>query len=312
MPDTNESARHRAYKDTEKVLGFLWYQVGLVMIGGVGAILGAFLIPDGANTTTQAWYGTLGAIVGVLGLIGLTFVIAILTAPYRQRNEARKQAVELDATLREVRREIQEQSGYQLYKIPEILREVFLVVAGIVESRKGMALTNEQFLSVIVKILDIEDTSPLLSQNNFQNKRQVAHMTKVFRQRMGLKKRSTGRVNQVVKRVIGAMDSEAVGLSLIKNQDYLTLMTDLDKYRTHISGSRLNQSIDNYLLHLEGLYSLRLLILYGNPKEYLMFFPKEQRSFLEDLESIVSGQMRKELEVVNRPLERWLGGDTGK
>lgn len=91
----SQNVLSRAYKDTERCIGFLWYQGVVAMTTLISGITGALLYPDNATTLTQAKIGTLAAFIGFLAVLGLTFLIASVLAPYRQRNEARKQLTEL-------------------------------------------------------------------------------------------------------------------------------------------------------------------------------------------------------------------------
>lgn len=86
-----QSVLRRAYKDTEHCIGFLWYQGVVAMTTLVSGITGAFFYPSNATALTQAEIGAIAAFIGFLAILGLTFLITLLLAPYRQRNEARKQ-----------------------------------------------------------------------------------------------------------------------------------------------------------------------------------------------------------------------------
>jgi hypothetical protein len=89
------SMLRRAYRDTERCLGFLWYQVVLIMITAISSITTAFFYFSNPTPKSQVIAGIVTAIVIPFAILGLTFFIAFVSAPYRQRNEARKQLAEL-------------------------------------------------------------------------------------------------------------------------------------------------------------------------------------------------------------------------
>ena len=127
------------------------------MVGLIGGVLGSVLTPSNANGVTQTAYGGLGALLVALAIIGLTFVIALAMAPYKQRNEARQQNVDLDTTLKQVREEIQNTTGDRLIEIPEILSEISEFIIRIVEKRKKLKPSTQELLEVAIELLDVEE-----------------------------------------------------------------------------------------------------------------------------------------------------------
>ncbi|MFC2014516.1 hypothetical protein ACFLUP_00815 [Chloroflexota bacterium] len=280
------------------------------MVTGGGGFVGYLLSsPDGFK---QALFAFFGAVLGFLVLAGITFIVMWFRAPYKQRDEARKQSSEFEAILKQVREEIQVASGYRLIRIPEILSEITNMAIKIADEKKKINIMTPELLDVVIEVLDIEGSDPLLSLDKYNkiNKRKIASMIKVFRVRMGLKKKNTRKAEQWTRRIIKAMNGHNIGLNLHDNEGCNNLFKELEKHRMHISGLRLDASIENYLLHMEGLWDIKLMMIYCDIYKHMRLFPQEITAFLEELQTMEYGIMRRELILVNQPLERWLGGAT--
>ncbi len=93
-----QSSFHRAVADTIHVPRqnpwFFW-SIGIVMVA-LGGFLGTVYTPEGSGRFISAICPTavviLGAIIGII----IIFIINLILAPYRQRNEARKKVVKLE------------------------------------------------------------------------------------------------------------------------------------------------------------------------------------------------------------------------
>ena len=84
-----ETIWERAYKDSERCLNFLWFWLFGAFWTLASGIGGVVMTPDGATFRAQALIGVFAAFIGVVLLLGMTFLGALLLAPYRQRNEMR-------------------------------------------------------------------------------------------------------------------------------------------------------------------------------------------------------------------------------
>jgi len=317
MSDKYPSVLRQAYSDTERCLGFLWYYVLGVFLMALCGVGGWLLTPSNASTFRQVVTSAVAGVVGGIGLVLVTYLTMLLVAPYKQRNkalsereQARKQAALSDKALKQVRAEIQRQSGYKLVDIPNILSEMWQLAHNLTTEKRRTEPNSSAMWAVAMELLDIEDDKdPLMSLSKYDTKTKVAHMVRVFRMRMGIKKGGT-KVDLVVRRVIRATNRQNVGVNLSANEQYKVLVSKLEPYRVHISGIKLDNSIDSYLLHMEGLCDIQLLSFHGQTGKNLHKFPREMRDVLEELENLVSGQMRRELIAVSLPLERWLAGKT--
>jgi len=91
-----ESAPRRTWKDTKAWLlsSFIaWILTPLISLGC--GVLTALFISKEATLLTQAIYGAIGAIVGLILFIALVYLIHLVITPYRQRNEARTEVESL-------------------------------------------------------------------------------------------------------------------------------------------------------------------------------------------------------------------------
>lgn len=93
---TGQSGRSRAWEDTLrsfKGLTFFWVvEVGL-MVGF--AFLGEFLVPEGASRFMSGAYRAVGTVIGAIVGFAVIFIIMLMRAPIKQRNEARAEVIEM-------------------------------------------------------------------------------------------------------------------------------------------------------------------------------------------------------------------------
>lgn len=122
-----ESAFHRAWRDTDKfrrsAKSFWMFEVvGAAMFGIIGAIGAFWLTPQSASPFQQNSYpaigGGIGIIVGFITVFALVFVWNLFRAPYRQRNEARADAIQRKEEYDELKQSIKEQKQSTLVLTP--------------------------------------------------------------------------------------------------------------------------------------------------------------------------------------------------
>lgn len=91
----NQSARRRAWEDTKHSFHTIKFFVGVevVSIGGF-IFLATLQIPENASGFVSAVYPAVGTIIGALVGFGIIYLIMLVKAPYRQRNEARATLLE--------------------------------------------------------------------------------------------------------------------------------------------------------------------------------------------------------------------------
>ncbi len=85
-----QSARKRAWDDTKMSfhsIKFFWV-VEVVMMG-IFVFLATLLIPENANAVITALYPAVGVVIGAIVGFGVIYLIMLIVAPYKQRNEAR-------------------------------------------------------------------------------------------------------------------------------------------------------------------------------------------------------------------------------
>jgi len=100
-PPNNQSSKGRAWEDTKHSFHSIKFFVGVeVMTISVCIFLATLLIPENPDKLVSAGFPAIGAIVGVLVGFGLIYLYMFIRAPYKQRNEARKQLIEIKEQLK--------------------------------------------------------------------------------------------------------------------------------------------------------------------------------------------------------------------
>jgi hypothetical protein len=90
----NQSAPRRAWGDSrEWLLNHIIAWFLAFFLPGGGTMLTTWLIPSNIDTRTAALYGFLAGLAGLLLLLIGTYIWNLFRAPYRQRNEVRKQVI---------------------------------------------------------------------------------------------------------------------------------------------------------------------------------------------------------------------------
>jgi hypothetical protein len=90
----DQSAIKRAFEDTKKSVYFKWVVTGVVM--SVFGVLGPFLAPEGASKPLLAAYAVIGVGVGFGGGFVIVYMLMLIKAPFKQRNEARAKVIGLE------------------------------------------------------------------------------------------------------------------------------------------------------------------------------------------------------------------------
>jgi heme exporter protein D len=105
--DMMESSLRKAYKDTEACLNYLWYQLilgGAFLIFGIGALL--LTLDDGILRA-----GVIGLVAAFLALVltlAFTFLVMLVLAPYRQRNETIREVEKRDQRIAKLEQQIRD------------------------------------------------------------------------------------------------------------------------------------------------------------------------------------------------------------
>lgn len=247
--------------------------------------------------------------------LGTAFIVRLALAPYwiykeqkQALDKAQAEALDVSDKLALAREQIQAAGDFDVRQIPNTLGDMHSLVKRIFQEKCKGEQAPEQCLKVIIDLLDVDAKSPLLSQDRYRNKQEVAHMIKVFRQRMGLKKGSLKKAKIWMHRIVDSLDRNGVGLDLDNSGEYRSLKATLEKNRRPISTTRLSASIDDFVDGLEGVYSIRLLSGYGDTQPYLHLLPDDAKDFLAELDRKTEAVMHNGMVNVNIPLEAWLVG----
>jgi hypothetical protein len=92
----NQSATSRAREDTRKwLLDHIVAWVLAFLLPGGGTMLTTLMLPSDVSIKMAAVYGFIGGFLGLILLLVTTYVIHLILAPYRQRNEARNMIEQL-------------------------------------------------------------------------------------------------------------------------------------------------------------------------------------------------------------------------
>lgn len=246
---------------------------------------------------------------------GAFVLFRVAVAPYwiyrdqsQALDRAQAEAHDVSSRLALAREQIQTIGDFDVRQIPNTLGEMHSLVKRIFEERRNNSHAPEKCAEAIIDLLDVDAESPLLSQGRYATKKQVSHMIKVFRRRMGIKKGSSKKAKIWMYRIVDALDRNDIGLALDRNHEYDSLKAALERHRRPISATRLSASIDDFVDGLEGLYSLRLLVEYGRTRDYLHLLPDEAKDFLAELGRKTEAVMHGGMVNVNIPLEAWLIG----
>lgn len=89
MAQKLETAPSRAWRDTKKWL--LGSFIAWTIVLAVSAVVAAIFSPITDTIWARAIAGLIGAIVALIIIVGITYLVHLLIAPYRQRDEARTQ-----------------------------------------------------------------------------------------------------------------------------------------------------------------------------------------------------------------------------
>jgi len=89
-----QSAIKRAFEGTKKSGYFKWVVSGVLM--SVLGVLGPFLAPEGASKPLLAAYAVIGVGVGFGGGFVIVYMVMLIKAPFKQRNEARAKVIALE------------------------------------------------------------------------------------------------------------------------------------------------------------------------------------------------------------------------
>lgn len=95
----NQSSPRRAWEDTKESFHKMWFfwSVQVVAVGAF-AILGAIFTPENAGSLASAIRPVAGGAVGAVVGFGIIYLICLIKAPYRQRDEARHALEKLSQT----------------------------------------------------------------------------------------------------------------------------------------------------------------------------------------------------------------------
>jgi DNA-binding HxlR family transcriptional regulator len=106
-----ETASHRAWKDTKNwvVSSFIAWILAFIITVGSG-VLAAIFIPTTASIFKQSIYGAIGAVIALASFLVITYVILLLAAPYKQRDEARLELNKMKVSGDEISRVIKQLS----------------------------------------------------------------------------------------------------------------------------------------------------------------------------------------------------------
>lgn len=96
----NQSATKRAWQDTWGYLlnSKIGYAAGVVVIGMIASIV----VSTDSGWASRLLVGAIGAFLGLIVLVCVTYAIFAVRTPYQQRNEARILAIKLKETLSEL------------------------------------------------------------------------------------------------------------------------------------------------------------------------------------------------------------------
>lgn len=99
MPySSSQSTLSRAWADTRSSFHkILFFWVVEVIAAGSGIFIGTIVTPEDAGRIISATYPAIGGLIGILAGFSIIFIINLILAPYRQRNEARKRLIELES-----------------------------------------------------------------------------------------------------------------------------------------------------------------------------------------------------------------------
>ncbi len=78
---------------------------GVIAASGVGTMLATLILPANVSIDIAAWYGFAGGLLGLAILFVFSYVIHLVIAPYRQRNEARTEVEQLTHEMDKVKQE---------------------------------------------------------------------------------------------------------------------------------------------------------------------------------------------------------------
>ncbi len=98
----NQSSPRRAWEETKESFHKIWFFWGVQVVAvGVFALLGTIFAPENSGRLASAVYPVAGGAVGAIVGFGIIYLICLIKAPYKQRDEARKQLMELKNRLAE-------------------------------------------------------------------------------------------------------------------------------------------------------------------------------------------------------------------
>lgn len=97
----NQSAPRKAWEDTKKWLldNVISWFLAFLLPGG-GTMLATWRLASNVGIMRATVYGFIGGLLGLLLLLGITYVVHLVLAPIRQRNEAIKSVIARDQEIR--------------------------------------------------------------------------------------------------------------------------------------------------------------------------------------------------------------------
>ena len=248
-------------------------------------------------------------------LIGgvLLFVIVSFWAFHQMRVQRDKLSVtplsDSEIKLMEWRREHRKIQTNEITQVPTILKMIWVSVADVLEEKGKNKCLPETLLDIVADVLDIKRDNKLLKAEHFANERSIKKSIKVFRAKMNLRKPNPKLEALWRARIVGAMDTQEIGLLLDRNEQYKGLIKQLETVSMPISKTKVYQKIDSFLDNLSALYSVKLLMIYGGTKKELYRFPREVRDILEHVEKGIEREMRTRFVQVKDILEEYSIGE---
>lgn len=93
----NQSSPRRAWIDTTESFHKIWFFWSVEVIAfGVFVFLGNVATPEGAGAVVSAAYPVVGGVIGAIVGLGIIYLICLIKAPYKQRDEARNRVYVLE------------------------------------------------------------------------------------------------------------------------------------------------------------------------------------------------------------------------
>ena len=104
-----QSSLRRAVDDTihaPRQNPWFFWSIGIVMVA-LGGFLGTVYTPEGSGRFLSAICPTAGVIIGAIIGIIIIFIINLIMAPYRQRNELREKIIKLESDIEDKKQRAQ-------------------------------------------------------------------------------------------------------------------------------------------------------------------------------------------------------------